>query len=321
MNKKNFDDWLQQQIGLKTAAPTYPARNAMPVEDAREKVAADFKQLLREAQEWWQHHPPTEEPVDDDDPYEQFARDAQDEEEPPPVHAQRSPTGVGKTQIGAKEIAADRHARKRAGDTGPLATRSWGYFGPTHRLNEGVAGQFREPGLTAQVYYGRTAWDRGVPGNEDLPEDERTLMCLKPDLVDMAIKAHQSVPETCCHKKPRKGGREEKCEHFDEGSNQCGYQKQFNGGAPDVWLAPHEMLFHDHKALSKLAGIIIDESFWSKGVYGIGEAREPLTSNRIRPCGELMPPGLFGSTTIDCSACMEKANTRGTTGATGVVVP
>jgi hypothetical protein len=34
-----------------------------------------------------------------------------------------------------------------------------------------------------------------------------------------------------------------------------------------------------------------------------------------------MPPGLFGSTTIDCSACMEKANTRGTAGATGVVVP
>src|SRR2546423_10616717 len=43
-------------------------------------------------------------------------------------------------------------------------------------------------------------------------------------------------------------------------------------------------------------------------------------SNRIKPCGELMPPGLFGSTTIDCSACTEKANTRGTTGATGVVV-
>src|SRR5437588_4158332 len=39
-------------------------------------------------------------------------------------------------------------------------------------------------------------------------------------------------------------------------------------------------------------------------------------SNRIKPRGELMPPGLFGSTTIDCSACMEKANTRGTTGAT-----
>src|SRR5437899_1709121 len=33
-----------------------------------------------------------------------------------------------------------------------------------------------------------------------------------------------------------------------------------------------------------------------------------------------MPPGLFGSTTIDRSACMEKTNTRGTAGATGVVV-
>ena len=28
----------------------------------------------------------------------------------------------------------------------------------------------------------------------------------------------------------------------------------------------------------------------------------------------------FGSTTIDCSACMEKANTRGRAGATGVIV-
>jgi hypothetical protein len=33
-----------------------------------------------------------------------------------------------------------------------------------------------------------------------------------------------------------------------------------------------------------------------------------------------MLPGLFGSTTIDCFACMEKANTRETADATGVVV-
>jgi len=32
-------------------------------------------------------------------------------------------------------------------------------------------------------------------------------------------------------------------------------------------------------------------------------------------CGELMPPGLFASTTIDLPVCMEKANTRGTAGA------
>jgi hypothetical protein len=50
------------------------------------------------------------------------------------------------------------------------------------------------------------------------------------------------------------------------------------------------------------------------------EHRTHTPSNRIRPCGELMPPELFGSTTIDCSACMEKANTRGAAGATGAVV-
>jgi hypothetical protein len=33
-----------------------------------------------------------------------------------------------------------------------------------------------------------------------------------------------------------------------------------------------------------------------------------------------MPPGRFGSTTIDCSACIEKANTRRTADATGAVV-
>jgi hypothetical protein len=33
-----------------------------------------------------------------------------------------------------------------------------------------------------------------------------------------------------------------------------------------------------------------------------------------------MPPGLFASTTIDCFAGMEKANTRGTAGAKGAVV-
>src|ERR1700730_12969664 len=39
------------------------------------------------------------------------------------------------------------------------------------------------------------------------------------------------------------------------------------------------------------------------------EHRTHTPSNRIRPCGESTPPGLFRSTTIDCFACMEKGNT------------
>jgi hypothetical protein len=41
------------------------------------------------------------------------------------------------------------------------------------------------------------------------------------------------------------------------------------------------------------------------------EHRTHTPSNRIRPCGKLMLPGLFGSTTIDCCACVEKANNHG----------
>jgi putative DNA primase/helicase len=261
----------------------------MPVEQARERVASDFDALIREAEEWWQRRLPPDEPMEDeDDPFERFARENVDTDKPPPVHAQRSPTGVGKTRVGAKQISADRRRRQLIQERSPLATRPWGYFGPTHRLNESTAEQFREQGLSAQVYYGRTAWDRGVPGNEELPPNKRTLMCLKPERVALAIAAHQSVPETCCHKRPRKGngGKEEKCEHFDEGSNQCGYQKQFNGGVPDVWLAPHEMLFHAHHALSELAGIIIDETFWAKGIYGVGEGHPSLTLDEIDPSGD-----------------------------------
>src|SRR5262245_11811510 len=50
------------------------------------------------------------------------------------------------------------------------------------------------------------------------------------------------------------------------------------------------------------------------------EHRTHTPSNRIRLCGESMLPGLLGSTTIDCCACMKKGNTPGTADATGVIV-
>jgi hypothetical protein len=142
---QNFREWLQRTTAvfdkkpaLKVAAPTYPARDAMPIEQAPERVASDFDELIREAEEWWLRNPPIE-PADED-PFERFAREAL-QGEPPPVHAQRSPTGVGKTRVGAKEISADRRRRQLMQERSPLATRPWGYFGPTHRLNESTAEQ------------------------------------------------------------------------------------------------------------------------------------------------------------------------------------
>jgi hypothetical protein len=264
---KNFDDWLQQQLGLKTATPTYPTRDAMTVEQARERVASDFDALIREAEEWWNPNA-----------FERFARKVLNEGKapPPPVHAQRSPTGVGKTQIGARVIAADRRARRAAGDDGPMATRPWGYFGPTHRLNDSTAKQFREAGLTAQVYRGRFALDPDVPGNEERPESEQVLMCLAPERVRQAMSLYQSISESCCKSK------KQECAFF----NECAFQRQLRGPAPDVWLAAHEMIFHDQPALSELAGVIVDETFYQDGLSGIEEPREALTLDEIAVLGD-----------------------------------
>jgi putative DNA primase/helicase len=279
MSTKNFADWLaailDKQVELHATTPTYPARDAMPVERARERVASDFDALIREAEEWWQRHP-SQEPDEDENPFERFALQ-DEEEEPPPVHAQRSPTGVGKTKIGAREISADRKRRQLIQDRSPLATRPWLYLGPTHRLNDSTAGQFRDADLTAKVYRGRLAPDPDVPGNEERPKSEQVLMCLAPERVKKAMALYQSISESCCENIKKN----QVCEFLGE----CSFQEQLRGPTPDVWLAAHEMLFHDQKALAKLAGIIIDETFYQDGMSGIEEPREALTLDEIAIVG------------------------------------
>jgi hypothetical protein len=274
----SFKDWLEQLIGPKAATPTYPARDAMPVEKARERVASDFDALIREAETWWQRNPPKE-LIKEENPFERFARETLDkkEKEPPPVHAQRSPTGVGKTKIGAKEIAAYRSARREAGDNGPLARRSLGYFGPTHRLNDKTAEEFREIGLTAQVYRGRFALDPNVPGNGEQPESEQVLMCLAPERVKKAMSLYQSISSSCCINE-RKGLE---CEFY----GQCSFQRQLRGPRPAVWLAAHEMLYYDQEALAELGFIIVDETYWQDGITGIEDARAALTLDEIAIVG------------------------------------
>jgi putative DNA primase/helicase len=265
--QREFEEAKAAKVAPQAIEPTYPARDEMPVEQARARVAADFKHWLQAASEWWSG---------DVDPFESFAREVLQEGEPePPVHAQKSPTGVGKTKIGAKEIAEDRRARRRAGDNGPMATQPYLYFGPTHRLNDNTANDFRDVDLTAQVYRGRFALDPNVEGNKERPEKEQVLMCLAPERVKQAMALYQSISETCCRK--RVDGKIQECEHF----NACAFQRQLRGEQPDVWLAAHEMLFHDQKALSDVAGIIIDETFYQDGLSGIEEPREALTLDDI----------------------------------------
>jgi hypothetical protein len=251
-----------------TPTPTYPARDAMPVEDARARVAEDFRRLLRAGEKWWSG---------DIDPFERFGREVLEEgDPPPPVHAHCGPPGEGKTQECAKVIAEDRKARNEAGDTGPMATLPYEYFGPTHRLNDDTAKQFRKTGLTAQVYRGRFALDPDVPDNEQRPESEQVLMCLAPERVKKAMALYQSISDSCC------ASKKQECEFY----KQCAFQRQLRGPPPDVWLAPHEMLFHDQKALNDVASIIIDETFYQDGMSGIEEPREALAVDDIAILGD-----------------------------------
>jgi hypothetical protein len=102
-------------------------------------------------------------------------------------------------------------------------------------------------------------------------------MCLAPERVKKAMALYQSISESCCENIKKN----QVCEFLGE----CSFQEQLRGPTPDVWLAAHEMLFHDQKALAKLAGIIIDETFYQDGMSGIEEPREALTLDEIAIVG------------------------------------
>jgi hypothetical protein len=266
MNKK-FDDWLEQQLGLKTATPTYPALNSVPAKDAREKVDEVFHDFLVEAEAWSEKHTPGED-EEEDSPFSDFAAEhTETETPPPPVHAACIPTGVGKTQQGIARIAEDIKTHRAAGDM-----RSRLYLVPRHWLGEDIDEQFRKlHGLTAKVYRGLSAPDPSIPGNMERPKDEQEQMCLAREKRELAEALHKSVSQSCCKYK------KQRCEFHPEGRGRrkCGYQTQQLGEQPDVWIAAHNMLFHPQKAFGDIAGIIIDEGFALKtGVYGIGRKRK-----------------------------------------------
>jgi putative DNA primase/helicase len=127
---------------------------------------------------------------------------------------------------------------------------------PTHRLGEDVADIFRALGLTAKVFRGRTADDPSFPGNMDRPQEDRVKMCTELERVELAQQCGKSIKESCC----RQG--ESKCPSFEV----CHYQRQFREEKPNIWLAAHDMAFYEQTEFGSIAGIIIDESFFTTGL-------------------------------------------------------
>jgi putative DNA primase/helicase len=237
----------------KVATPTYSAIDSVPAEDARAEFDRVFDAFLGVTEEWNKQFEPDDDEEQEGDEFSDFGEEHA-EAKPPPVHAACVSTGTGKTQRAAAKIA-------RFIQDGKLKP-GWSvlYLVPRHELGEHIDDLFLDLGVTAQVYRGRRADDPNIPGNMDLPKDERTKMCIDLESLSRAEKCGKDITKACCkHKK-------QQCKFYDDG---CGYQKQHHSEKPQVWICAHEMLHYAQKWFGKIAFIVIDESFWKRGVYGV----------------------------------------------------
>jgi hypothetical protein len=256
--KQLIEQIAAPKITLKLAAPTYSAADSVSAETARAEFDRVFDNFLAATEEW---NEPAEQDEEDDEQEDDAFKDFGEEhvEKPRPVHAARITTGGGKTRRAAAKIA-------RFIQDGKLKS-GWSvlYLVPRHELGEHIDDLFRDLGVTAQVYRGRRADNPNIPGNMDLPKDKRTKMCIDLESLSRAEKCGKDITKACCRYKPR-GGEERRCKFYDDG---CGYQAQFPDQQPQVWVAAHEMLHYAQKRFGKIAFIVIDESFWKRGVYGV----------------------------------------------------
>lgn len=157
-------------------------------------------------------------------------------------------TGLGKSREGRLMISG--YLRKNPGQTIVM-------FVPTHRLGKEQVDEFTGlgQGLVARRFLGTTQ------ENPDSP-DER--MCLRSDIVASLCSNGISMRDLCA--KPNLGLY---CPHHvdnPEVVSVCGYSLQ-SKHRPDVWLIPHQLLFHKPpRCVGTVGLIVIDESFWQSAL-------------------------------------------------------
>src|SRR6266446_9196575 len=110
---KKFDDWLQQQVGLKTAPPTYSAADATEIKAARKEIDQVFDTFLAVTTGWNDQYNTPDDDNDADNPFTEYAAE-NTETPPPPVHAARVTTGSGKTRRVARKLAQRSKSRRDA---------------------------------------------------------------------------------------------------------------------------------------------------------------------------------------------------------------
>jgi hypothetical protein len=201
--------------------------------------------------------------------YEDWIASGGDEdaiEWPPLVWAMKVVTGGGKTTIVIEEIA--RWLRTHP-DMTPLI-----YAVPHHALGDEITQQFVDLGIDARHFRGYLAVDPNSERNKrllaldpDTPEHELDRMCATPKRVELAAETKSEIAPTTC-----KCGKNV-CPFYE--GKRCAYRAQEpeEGDEPQVWVVTGDLLFHTHTIFEQAKAVIIDESFWQKGLRGLPDKK------------------------------------------------
>ena len=128
---------------------------------------------------------------------------------------------------------------------------------PRHKLGDEAVADFAAASITSRVYRGRTADDPDAPGE---------TMCREIERVNEIFGALGDIEKHACRN--RRTG--DTCPFYET----CGYQRQ-KQATPQVWLIPHELLFHQRPAFIPAPAVLgIDELFWGSSLQG---TENPIT--------------------------------------------
>jgi len=145
---------------------------------------------------------------------------------------------------------------------------------PTHALGTELEARIRNAasGIKVATWRGREADDPFIPGNLDLPKEDRVRMCLDTDAVKDIQAVGGDPRATVCN--PKTGPA---CQFYP-----CCYTDQLEQKA-DIWIVAHHALFSQRpEPVPHPCLLIIDESFWQAGLYGVdSDSQERITVEMI----------------------------------------
>jgi len=245
--------------------PTY-AEPVLSVDEARASLADAIARFMEDVRHWWAG---VDEPAiltpqtgAGEAAYPWF--DFNDVRMPPPLLGLPVDVGLGKT-------SATREAIAELIASGALGGRKVVFAVPRHDLGAEQVAAFREMGVSAMLWKGRTAPDPG-------PHNPEQLMCLDPGAPFDALEVEHPVEQSCC--KLRQDGVTLLCPLYGK----CGYQRQKPlAMESDVIVCAHDSLFHmKAEAIGTVGLLVIDEGFWQAGLRGL-DGKAKLTLDGLEP--------------------------------------